>query len=176
MRRCAFWASPAAPWSMLVTRGRPHHRDRARPAGSGLWAPNPSWDGFRRSWRFWRNREKRALHGLGELRHHKMHVGVQRKHLDRTTARALPLTTTRKVGRLQEIKLLASCLRDCQGECVVCSGCWSSVRVRFARTERLPRPCVGFTFPRSLEGALPLHSVSSTPWAPRTGRSRRFQS
>ena len=51
------------------------------------------------------DRENRALHGLGQLGHHKMHVGVQRKPLDRASGRTLPLTTARKVGRLPGMKL-----------------------------------------------------------------------
>ena len=46
----------------------------------------PRLDGFCRSLPFWQNREKRALHGLGQPGHHilHVHVGVQRKHLPRS--------------------------------------------------------------------------------------------
>ena len=58
----------------------------------------PRLDGFCRSLPFWQNREKRALHGLGQPGHHKMHMGVQRKPLDRATGRTLPLTSPAKLG------------------------------------------------------------------------------
>ena len=86
IRRCAFWASPAAPcWSLgatHITRIVQGPLASAAPAGAKLLL-----DGFCRSWWFWRNRENRALHGLGQLGHQRMHVGVQRKPLDRATGR-----------------------------------------------------------------------------------------
>ena len=98
IRRCAFWASTAAPWSVLVTRG---HLCITRIVQSllaqrcGRQAPL---DGFRRRWRFWRNREKGALQGLGQLGHQIIHVGVQRKPLDDATGRTLPFTSPAKLG------------------------------------------------------------------------------